>query len=194
MGGLRVARRENYWYVEHQAGRPACEVAPGNHRSGLSPERSRILRNCGAGYIFWIFRQQARIYRRSAIEASTDCWNLAWNYRKQCEIANGFDTGWNGQRLYEGYRRTERFLMCAALKRCAYTRHKGKIMENTKYCYHVSGRHQTPFLPTQFLTFRHWVRLTAFANLMNSQVTVPAHLAGNQPTVWQSSCGICSRA
>ncbi len=38
-------------------------------------------------------------------------------------------------------------------------------------------------------------QLTAFANLMaDSQVTVPAHLAGNQPTVWLSSCRLCNGA
>lgn len=36
-------------------------------------------------------------------------------------------------------------------------------------------------------------QLTAFANLMaDSQVTVPAHLAGSPPIAWRLSCRLCN--
>ncbi|EMC9190061.1 recombinase RecT, partial [Salmonella enterica] len=68
--------------------------------------------------------------------------------------------------------------MCAALKRCAY-RHKGKIMENTNIVTTEQQAPNTISASNAIFNVQALGQLTAFANLMaDSQVTVPAHLAG----------------
>ncbi|WP_140425178.1 RecT family recombinase, partial [Salmonella enterica] len=68
--------------------------------------------------------------------------------------------------------------MCAALKRCAY-RHKGKIMENTNIITTEQQAPNTISASNAIFNVQALGQLTAFANLMaDSQVTVPAHLAG----------------
>ncbi|ATF70458.1 recombinase RecT [Salmonella enterica] len=68
--------------------------------------------------------------------------------------------------------------MCVALKRCAY-RHKGKIMENTNIVTTEQQAPNTISASNAIFNVQALGQLTAFANLMaDSQVTVPAHLAG----------------
>ncbi|HGG6551990.1 TPA: recombinase RecT, partial [Salmonella enterica subsp. enterica serovar Muenchen] len=68
--------------------------------------------------------------------------------------------------------------MCTALKRCAY-RHKGKSMENTNIVTTEQQAPNTISASNAIFNVQALGQLTAFANLMaDSQVTVPAHLAG----------------